>query len=91
MKCDLSLDELEKAAEAPEKTNMALQKDVVQRHWKSYTICDALWHVRDAWKEVTESCIRGVWKKLCLHLAVNCGCLTSQRGSQRSASSKQER
>ena len=33
MKCDVSLDELEKAAQAPENP-VELQKDVVQRHWK---------------------------------------------------------
>ena len=65
------MDELEKAAQTPKKTAVELQKDVVQRHWKSYTIRDALWHVRDTWKQVTESCIRRVWKKLNLHLAVD--------------------
>ena len=71
IKCDVSLDELEKTAQAPEKTEVELQKDVVRHYWLAYTICDAIWHVRDAWKEVTESCIRGSWKKLCLELAVN--------------------
>ena len=70
LKCDVSLDELEKAAQAP-KNPVKLQKDVVWWHWKSYTIRDALWHVHDAWREVTESCIRGLWKKLCPHLAVD--------------------
>ena len=50
MKCDVSLDELEKAAQAPEKTEVELQKDVVRRHWRSYTIRDAIWHVHNAWK-----------------------------------------
>ena len=72
MKLDVSLDELEKAAQALENP-VGLQKDVVRQHWKSYTICDALWHVRDAWKEVTASCIRDAWKKLCPHLAVDFG------------------
>ena len=40
-------------------------------HWKSYTIHGAFWHVRDAWREVTQSCILGAWKKLCLHLTVD--------------------
>ena len=71
MKCDLSLDELENAAQAPEQAEVELQKDVVRRHWKSYTICNALWNVCDAWKEVTESCISGSWKKLCLELVVD--------------------
>ena len=70
MKCDVSLDELEKTAEAPE-NQVELQKDVVRHHWRSYTICDTLWHVHDAWKEVTESCICGTWKKLCPHLAID--------------------
>ena len=73
MKCDVSSDEFEKAAQAPEKTNVELQKDMVQRHWESYTICDALWHVCDAWKEMTKSCIQGAWKKLCPHLTVDFG------------------
>ena len=73
MKCDVSLDELEKAAQAPKKTEEELQKDVVQCHWRSYTIRDAIWHVRDAWKEVTESCIRGTWKKLCPEFAIDFG------------------
>ena len=71
-KCDVSLEELEKAAEAPEDP-VELQKDVVRRHWKEYTIRDALWHVRDAWREVTVNCIRGAWKKLCPDLAVDFG------------------
>ena len=33
MKCDVSLDELEKAAQTPEKTEVELQKDVVWRLW----------------------------------------------------------
>ena len=70
MKCGVSLDQLEKAVQAP-KNPVELQKDVVQLHCKSYTIRDALWHIHDAWKEVTASCIRGVWKKLCPHLAVD--------------------
>ena len=69
-KCDVLLEELEKAAEAPQDP-VELQKDVVRRHWKEYTIRDALCHVRDAWKEVTTNCIRGSWKKLCLDLAVD--------------------
>ena len=72
MKCDVSLDELEKDAQAPE-NQVELQKDVVRQHWKSYTICDALWHVHVAWKGVTASCIRGAWKKLCPNLAFDLG------------------
>ena len=71
-KWDVSLEELEKAAEAPEDP-VGLQKDVVRRHWKEYTIRDAFWHVRDACKEVTESCIRGAWKKFCPDFAVDFG------------------
>ena len=67
-KYDVSLDELEKAAEDPENP-VELQKDVVRWHWKEYTIRDALWHVRDAWRKVTPNCIRGAWKKLCPDLA----------------------
>ena len=70
--CDVSLEELEKAAEVPEDP-VELQKDMVRHHWKEYTICNALWHVRDAWKEVTASCIRRVWKKLCPDLAIDFG------------------
>ena len=51
MKCDVSLDELEKAAQALE-NQVEPQKDMMRRHWWSYTICDVLWHVHDAWKEV---------------------------------------
>ena len=47
LKCNVSLDELEKTAQPPENP-VELQKDAARRHWKSYTICDALWHVRDA-------------------------------------------
>ena len=71
MKCDASLDELEKAAQASKKTEVELQKDVVWRHWRAYTICDIIWYVRDVWKEVTESCICQAWKKLCPELAVD--------------------
>ena len=35
MKCDVSLDELEKATEALERAKVELQKDVVWRRWKS--------------------------------------------------------
>ena len=73
LKCDVSLDELEKAAQAPEKTEVEIQKDVVRRHWWTCTAHDLIWHVRDAWMEVTESCIRGAWKKLCLEFAVDFG------------------
>ena len=69
----MSLDELGKAVQTPKKTEMELQKDVVQHHWQEYTICDVIWHVRDAWKEVTESCICGAWKKLCPEFTVNFG------------------
>ena len=44
-----------------------------RRHWREYTICDAIWHVCYAWKEVTESCIRGAWKKLFPEFAVDFG------------------
>ena len=79
MKCDASLDELEKAAQAPKKTEVELQKDVVRHHWKSFTIRDAFWHVRDAWKEVMESCICGARKKLCPELAIDLGGLRPVR------------
>ena len=68
-KCCVSLSKLEKAAQALEKSEVELQKDVVRRHWKEFTICYAVWHVSDAWKEVTQSCIRGAWK-MCLQFAV---------------------
>ena len=71
LKCDVSLDKLEKAAQVSEKTEVALQKDVMRHHWQSYTIRDVIWHVRDVWKEVTESCISGAWKKLCPEFAVD--------------------
>ena len=72
MKCSVSLDELETAVQALEKIEVELQ-DMVQHHWRSYTIRDAIWHVRDARKEVTESCIHGAWKKLCPEFAVDFG------------------
>ena len=71
VKCDVSLDEIEKAAQAPENTEVELQKDVVQRHWRKYIIRDVIWYVCDAWKEVMESCTHGVWKKVCPEFAVN--------------------
>ena len=43
----------------------------MRRHWQAYTIRDAIWHVRDAWKEVTEYCIYGAWEKLSPELAVD--------------------
>ena len=82
LKCDVSLDKLEKATQAPENP-VKLQKDVVLWYWKSYTIRDALWHVRDAWKEVTASYIRGMWKKLCLDLAVDFGGFDLSEGLSR--------
>ena len=71
MKCDVSLDELEKATQAPEKTEVELQKDMMWHHWHEFTIRDMIWHGCDAWKEVTESCICGAWKKLCPEYTVN--------------------
>ena len=58
MKADLSLSELEKAAQAPGQSEVELQRDVEQQHWCEFTICDAVWHIRDAWGEVMQSCIR---------------------------------
>ena len=51
LKRNVSLDELEKATQAPE--NPVELQDMVRRHLKSYTIRDAVWHVRHAWREVT--------------------------------------
>ena len=56
LKCDVSLSELEKAAQVPTETKVELQKNVVRCHWWKFIICDAIWHV---WKEVMQSCIRG--------------------------------
>ena len=72
MKCDVSLDKLENDTQSPENP-VELLKDVVRWDRKSSTIRDAIRHVRDAWKEVTESCIRSAWKKLCLYLTINFG------------------
>ena len=71
LKCYVSLTELEKAAQAPAETEVELQKNVVQPHWREFAIRDAIWHVWDAWKEVMESCICGAWKKLYLEFAVD--------------------
>ena len=57
MKCDVSLDELEKAAQAA-KNPVELQKDVMRQHWKSYTIRDTLWYVCDASGVCGRSCVR---------------------------------
>ena len=62
---------------------MELQKDVVRRHWKEYTIRDALWHVRDTWREVTPNYIRGAWKKLCPDLAIDFGGFDISEGLSR--------
>ena len=70
-KCDMSLSDLEMAAQAPEKSMAEVKKDVVRQHWRGYTIRDAIWHVRDAWAKVTVNCIRGAWKKLCPDYAVD--------------------
>ena len=70
-KCDMSLSDLEKAAVAPEKGLDEVRKDVVRQHWREYTIRDAIWHVRDAWAEVTANCICGAWKKLCPDYAID--------------------
>ena len=80
-KCDVLLEELEKAAEASQDP-VELQKGVIRRHWMEYTIRDALWHARDAWKEVTTNFIRGrgrssVWTSPSTSLA-----LTLRRGSR---------
>ena len=50
MKCDVSLDELKKAAHTPEKTEVNVRRTWcgVIRHWWSYTIRDAIWYARDA-------------------------------------------
>ena len=89
MKCDVSLDELEKAAQTPKKTNVELEKDVVRRHWKSYTIRDAFWNVRDAWKEVLHSGACG--RSSVQTSPLTSGASTCPRGLRRSASSWQGR
>ena len=61
LKCDVSLSELEKAAQAPVESEVELQKNVARRHCWEFTIRDAIWHVRDAWKEVMQSCICRAW------------------------------
>ena len=43
----------------------------MRHHWWFYSICDAIWHVCNAWKEVRESCIHGDWKKVCPEFAVD--------------------
>ena len=48
LKCNASLDELEKAVQTPKKTEVELQKDVVQHHWLKYTIHNMSWHVCNA-------------------------------------------
>ena len=58
-------------AQAYDQGGVELQKDMVQRHWREFTICDAFWHVRDAWGKVMQSCICGAWKRLCPQFAVD--------------------
>ena len=84
-KCDMSLSDLEKAAVAPDKGLDEVRKDVVRQHWREYTIRDAIWHVRDAWAEVTVNCIRGAWKNLCPDHAVDFEgfCLDSRLSEER--------
>ena len=62
----MSLSKHEKAAQAPMEVKWNSRK-----MWWEFTIRDAIWHVQDTWKEVTQSCVCGVWKKLYLQFAVN--------------------
>ena len=71
LKCDVSLSDLEKAAQAPAESEVKLQKNMVRCHWQEFTIRDAIWHVQDAWEEVTQFSIRGDWKKLCPQFTVD--------------------
>ena len=71
LKCDVPLSELEKATQAPAEREVEFLKNVVRCHWWEFTIRNAIWHDRDAWKEVTQSCIHGGWKKLCLQYVVD--------------------
>ena len=71
LKCDVSLGELKKAAQAPAESEVELQKTVVWASLAEFTIHDAIWHAQDAWKEVMQSCICGDWKKLCPQFAVD--------------------
>ena len=71
LKCDVSLSELEKATQASAESEVELQKNVVRRHWLEFAIRDTIWHVRDAWKEVMQSCISRAWKRLCPQLATD--------------------
>ena len=87
LKCDASLSELEKAAQAPTESEVQLQRNVVRRYWWEFTIHDTIWHVQDAWKEATQSCIRGAWKKLYPQFSVNLRASTSPRSLRRSTSS----
>ncbi len=38
---------------------------IVQEFWKAFTIRYALCNIEESWKEVTRSCMNGVWGKLC--------------------------
>ena len=87
LKCDVSLDELERAMQAPEKTEVELQKDVVRRHWWAYTIHDTIWHVRDAWKEVTSPASVGCRKNSVRNSPLTSRASTCPRGFRRSTSS----
>jgi hypothetical protein len=37
----------------------------IKEFWKSFTVLDAVKIIKDAWNAVSESNLKGVWKKLC--------------------------
>ncbi|MEE6472512.1 hypothetical protein FKM82_009634 [Ascaphus truei] len=43
-------------------------QEVLKKFWKSYNILDCIKTVRDAWKDIKETTMKGAWKKLCPHL-----------------------
>ncbi|KAK4316354.1 hypothetical protein Pmani_012483 [Petrolisthes manimaculis] len=60
------MDKLEAAADAPDGAmSVDVKKDVVKDYWKNFNIKHSIWFVKDAWGEVTQSCLNGTWKKLC--------------------------
>ncbi len=53
-KTDISMAELEKAADAHDLSGVDVKKNVVKDYWKEFNIKHAIWLVKDSWAEVTQ-------------------------------------
>lgn len=42
-----------------------MKEMTLREFWESYNVYNAIKNIDASWQEVTSSCLKGVWKKLC--------------------------